>query len=129
MPAAYCIDPDRRIVFSRAWGVLTDDDLMDHQFRLRSDPAFRPDFNQLFDFLGVTDAQITPEGVRQLARRNAFGHQARRAFVVLSPLMYGMMRMFEILTSDDPDELRVQVNNIQSAYAWLGIPDDTGSVA
>jgi len=77
----------------------------------------------------VTDARLTDEGIRLLARRNAFGARAKRAFVVLSPVMYGMMRMFEILTSDDPDELRVQVDHIAEAYQWVGIKEGNGFVA
>lgn len=129
MPAAYTIDPVRRVVFSRAWGILTDEDLLEHQRQLKADPAFDPSFNQLFDFRCVTESQLTGEGVRQLARRNAFGAHAKRVFVVLSPVMYGMMRMFEILTSDDPDELQVQVSQIDEAYQWLGIAEGGGNVA
>jgi hypothetical protein len=129
VPAAYTIDPNQRVVYSRAWGILTDGDLLGHQSRLKADPAFDPSFNQLFDFRTVTEARLTSDGVHHLARRNAFGLHSRRAFVVLSPEMYGMMRMFEILTSDDPDELRVQFSDLAEAYRWLGITDDNGSAA
>ncbi len=129
MPADYTIDNAHRVVFSRAWGVLTDDDLLEHQRRLKADPAFDPSFNQLFDFRAVTESRLTSEGIRLLARRNAFGAHAKRAFVVLSPVMFGMMRMFEILTADDPDELRVQVNHIAEAYRWLELEEGNGFVA
>jgi hypothetical protein len=121
VPADFVLDPANQVVFSRAWGTLTDADLLDHQRRLKAHPDFKPCFNQVFDFESVTQADVTPDGMRVLARGNAFGRDARRAFVVISPLMYGMMRMFEILTSEDPDEFRVQFDNIASARSWLGI--------
>ena len=37
--------------------------------------------------------------------------------------MYGVMRMFQILTSEYPDELRVHFNDVRGAQEWLGLPD------
>ena len=129
MPADYRIDVEQATVFSRASGRLTDDDLQNHQRRLREDPDFRPDLNQLFDFQTVTDLQVTAAGIRILAERNPFGAGARRAFVVASQVMYGMLRMFQILTDDHPDELRVQFSDLEAARAWLGLPSGHGNAA
>ena len=129
MPAAYQLDPAHRVVWSRAWGVLTDGHLLEHQALLRVDPAFTPDFDQLFDFLDVTENCLTAAGIRTLASRNAFGAGARRAFVVRQTEVYGMMRMFEILTSDHPDELRVIFHSLALARHWLGLPDPDDAAA
>lgn len=124
MPADYRIDRQRGVVLSRAWGILTDGDLLDHQQRLRSDPHFTPSLNQLFEFQDVVEIRVTAGGIRLLADRNPFGQGSRRAFTVLATAMFGLLRMFEILTSEHPDDLRVQFNNVQGAREWLGIPED-----
>jgi hypothetical protein len=129
VPAEYRIDVELGVVFSYASGCLTDAELLEHQRHLRRDPVFRPDLNQLFDFRTVTDVQVTAVGIRTLAARSPFGSGARRAFVVASHAMYGMMRMFEILTDKRPDELRVLFQDVESARAWLGLPTGHGNAA
>lgn len=129
MPAEYRIDEEFGVVLSRASGRLTDSDLLEHQRQLRSDPAFQPDLNQLFDFRDVTDVEVTAAGIHSLAERNPFGSGARRAFVVASQAMYGMMRMFQILTDTHPDELRVLFQDLGSANAWLRLPSGHGNAA
>ena len=129
MPAEYLIDRTLGVVFSRAWGALTNADLLEHQRRLGQDPEFEPSLHQLFDFEDVTDVKVTALGIRVLAQRTLFGAGARRAFTV-SPgamAMYGLMRMFQILTSEHPDELRVHFDHINGARRWLGIPDADGT--
>lgn len=126
MPAEHVIDAEAGVVYSRAWGVLTDDDLLDHQRRVRDDPDFRPGLNQLFDFYDVSEVAVTPAGIRTLAERNPFGDGARRAFTVRpgALAMFGLLRMFELLTSEHPDELRVQFDDVRMARQWLGLANE-----
>lgn len=125
MPVDHQINRELGIVFSRAWGVLTDDDLLEQQRCLRKDPDFKPSLNQLFDLREVTDVQVTGNGIRALAERDLFHPDARRAFIVHpgAQLMFGLMRMFENLTAEFPDEMRVQFDHIGKAREWLGLPD------
>ncbi len=126
MPVTFRVDPKAGLVWARATGELKDSDLLGLQDALAADPEFDPSFNQLFDFNGVTEVALTSDGVWMLAQRNMFREGARRAFVVAPGDLevYGMMRMFQILTEKFPDELRVQFNHIEQARAWLGIPED-----
>lgn len=123
MPADFRIDTTTGVVFSNAWGELTDADLRDHQTRLKSEAGFTPSLNQLFDFRDVTSVEVTSLGIRTLADRNPFGDQSKRAFVVNDGnlAMFGMLRMFQILTDEYPDELRVQYDHIEAARQWLGL--------
>ncbi len=129
MPAEYVIDEQLGVVFSRAWSVLTDTDLLEHQRRLRQDPKFKPSLSQIFDFQEVTAVEITAAGVQTLADRTIFGAGARRAFIVHpgAMVMFGVMRMFQTLLSDHPDELRVQFDHINKARQWIGIPEADGA--
>lgn len=126
MPVDHLINRELGVVLSRAWGVLTDDDLLGQQRRLGQDPDFEPRLNQLFDFREVTDVQVTGHGIRVLAERDLFHEDARRAFIIHpgALLMFGMMRMFENLTAEFPDEMRVQFDHIGKAREWLGLPDE-----
>ncbi len=125
MPVDHQINRELGIVFSRAWGVLTDDDLLEQQRCLGQNPEFKPSLKQLFDFREVTDVQVTGHGIRALAERDQFHQDVRRAFVIHpgAQLMFGLMRMFESLTTEFPDELRVQFDHMRKAREWLGLPD------
>lgn len=120
----YC---EFKVVFCSAWGTLTDSDLIECQRQLRDDPGFRPDMNQLFDLSGVQRVELTSSGIRTLADRNLCGAGAKRAFCVEpgAMAMFGMARMFQILTDKYPDELRVQFDNLESARSWLGLPESS----
>lgn len=129
MPAAYLINRNLGVVFSSAWGVLTDADLMEHQQRLANDQRFVPGLGQIFDFEDVTDVEVTPGGIRLLAERTLFGLGARRAFVLHpgATKLFGLMRMFETLTAEHPDKLRVQFDHMQKAMDWIGAPEPGGA--
>jgi len=108
MPVDYTIDKSQRMVFSKAYGILMDQDIISHQEMLRDDPEFDPGFSQLADCTGVTKADdLSTDAIYELARRNLFGAESKRAFVAPQKLVYGLIRMFQILTEDYPDELLV----------------------
>ena len=108
MPADYTIDKSQRMVFSKAYGILTDQDIISHQEMLRDDPDFDPGYSQLVDCTGVTKADdLSTDAIYELARRHLFGAESKRAFVAPKKLLYGLFRMFQILTNDYPDELDV----------------------
>lgn len=119
MPGSYTILPAARLVYSRAWGVFTDAELMAHVNSLRSDPRFEPSFRQLADFRDVTELEVSAEGVRTVATLNPYGRGARRAIVTSQPVAYGMARMYELLGYDSEDQVKV-TRDLAEARAWLG---------
>jgi len=124
LPADYEIDAGQDVVLTRGHGRLTDDDLLGVQQRLREDPGFRPDMNELCDLRDVSRVEVTARGLRVLADRNPFGAGSRRAFVVERPVLFGIVRMLQALTDRHPDELRVQFDELPGARAWVGLDAD-----
>jgi hypothetical protein len=121
MPADYRIDPDARLIRSNATGVVTDDDLRDHQKRLRGDPAFDPRFDQLWDFRAAEVVEVTTAVVHELAGSRSFEAGAKRALVAPTDVGFGLARMFQTLHEAAPEELRV-FRTLDDAKAWLGLP-------
>jgi len=121
MPADYRIDRSKRIAFSRAWGLFTDQELADNRAALFSDPAFEPDMAQLYDFTGVTEARISSAAIRRLAPTSPFAATARRALVVSTDEVFGMARMYAILSGRE--ELIQVFRDRASALRWLEAPD------
>lgn len=127
MPADYEIETKAGVVHSRAWGSLTDEDLLDHHRRLEDDPDFDPSWNHYFDFEGVEEADLSAEGIRTLAGRSPFSEASRRALVVDPdrPALFGMLRMYEAWCEQHPDDMRVQYNHSGKARRWIwGAGDD-----
>jgi hypothetical protein len=122
MPVTYHIDLGREIVFSTATGRVTDAELWAHQDQLRADPRFRPHFRQLFEVRAVDQVEVTVEGVRRLAARNPFGAGAKRAAVADHAVVFGLARMFELLTDRTPDEMQV-FTDMTEARQWLELDE------
>jgi hypothetical protein len=120
MPSSYRIDADAKIVFSDHHGCLTDGDLLEHLDGLCADRTFESHFRQLADFRGVTSSEVTVEMVRHLATRNPFGAGARRAGVAESLTLFGLLRMFEMLTERSANEVEV-FTDFDAARKWLGL--------
>ena len=121
MAAQYRIDTERGVVFTNAVGPFTDADATDHQRRLASDPAFRPDLDQLSDYSRVTELQLSAATVRSLALGSPFRAGSRRAFVIPArDARFGVARMFQTLTDDHGAELRI-FQDMAEARAWLGL--------
>lgn len=119
MPADYEIDSDHRIVYSRGWGRLTDEDLVDYQARLTADPEFCPHFDQLVDLTAVETLALSAEGVRMSAAREEWSPEARRAFVAPLDAVYGMVRMHEAFSGAENPNRKI-FRCISEARAWLG---------
>jgi hypothetical protein len=122
MPGAYTVDLTRSIVLSRGWGVLTDRELLAHVRALTIDSRFAPHFRQLADLRDVMDVQFTASTIKEMVRLNPFGAGARRALVVTSDELFGMARMYQLLTDESPDELQI-FRKADHALQWLGIAD------
>lgn len=101
MPFEFEVDESTRIVRSRAWGELTDAELLAHLERLTdlfergvADSAW----GHLADFTEVQGLNdVTASCVRQMAERNPWPRESTRVLVVPSDLKYGLGRMYQIL--------------------------------
>jgi hypothetical protein len=97
MPAEYTIDVARGIVFTRAFGVITDDEIRAHARELKRDPRFRPTFRQFADFSAVTVVEVTASGVASiLGSANPFPPEAIRAIFAPNDAAFGLARLFEM---------------------------------
>ncbi|GEM_PF-1736699 len=97
MPGDYILLVERKLVFSRAFGVLTDADLRDHARQLKGDPRLDPSFRQFADFSALTDLRVTTSGVRSISGvANPFLPGCVRAILVPTSESFGMARMFQM---------------------------------
>ena len=104
MPADYKIDNSQSIVFSLAYGNLTDPEVFKHQDKLRNDPDFESSFSQLVDCTNVTHIDdLSLKALSVLADRDPFGLGSQRAFVAPHNPDYDVFRLYELLTTVHKD--------------------------
>nr|HEV7953882.1 hypothetical protein [Candidatus Acidoferrales bacterium] len=119
MPVTYKIDKERRLVSSNAYGVVTREEILDHQRKLAADPDFSPTFSQIADFTRTTKLEIKAADVQAFAARNIFASTVRRAIVVTDGEAFGLARMFEILRDAKGEEGNRVFLKMEDALKWV----------
>lgn len=118
MPMSYSLDPERRLVIAKAWGVLVDSDVQAGRQELLDDPEFERDFGQLFDAREVEEVRFSVEVMGRMAQTSILARESRRAFVATTPYQYRMASLFVTLAK--PYQPNVQVfRDVDEALAWL----------
>ena len=128
MTITYAIDSGLGVVFTKATGVLTDDELVAHKQNLLRDPAFKPGMVELSDVRGVERLEVTPEGIRRFVVQDSADADRLRCFklaiVASQDVVFGMARMYEMSTG--ANSLSVNVfRDMDTARVWLGLSQDT----
>jgi hypothetical protein len=118
VPESYTIDPGLRLVISRAWGLFTNEELITHYQRLRTDPAFDPSFRQLVDLRAVQALDMAPVTLETVAQLRVFAPGSRRVLLTSSLPQYGAARRFARYAEAVDQEIRV-LYDAESAEAWL----------
>jgi len=116
----YRIDTALGVVFNTYWGVVTDEDLLNHQRELLADATFRAELNQLSNYLDVTGMEVSSALIRTLAESRAFLPGVRRAIVVDNALGYGLSRMYQALHEEAGEDVQV-FRDLEAARRWLGL--------
>ena len=109
----------RRLVVTRATGVLVLDELADRMKKLLAHPEFDPSYDHLFDMSGVTGTEdIRTSELESFALVRIFSFYSRRAIVAPEDLVYGFARMYEVFSHSTEENFAV-FRNEEEARAWL----------
>ncbi len=120
MPFTYTIDPNRKLVTSRLWGAVSEEELHEHNQRLRTDPAFVPEYRQLVDMTGLTEILVSTKMISQTSMDHFFAPGTKRALVASSEAAFGMARMFALQSEGGGQTIEV-FRDLHKAEEWLGL--------
>lgn len=123
MGLIYLIDPDRHLVQSIGSAIVTCQEVREHDRRLRTDPEFRPEFQQVIDLRAVRSYAVAHEEIREAACTRVFAPGVRRAIVATTDAVYGVSRILATYAEGAGQLIRV-VRSVTEAAAWLGIALD-----
>ena len=120
MSYTYALDPTNKFVLATFKGVVTDNDLYEYCHALGVD--FPKGVSELVDLSAIEDFHVSSEGIRRLAELDAEFTQRTIelpvAFFVSSELIFGMARMYQMLSEPYSDSKKV-FRDFTEAKAWL----------
>jgi hypothetical protein len=119
LPVSYTIDRNRKLVTTKLWGVVTEDEVRNHNLRLRTDPAFDPSYRQLADMTAITESRVGTNLINETSHDQFFTPGTRRAFVASTDVNFGMARKFALQAEGQGQTIEV-FRDLKSAQDWLG---------
>lgn len=120
MPATYDIDHKRRLVSSRFWGAVSDNEINEHNNELRNDPQFDPSYRQIVDLTGITELKVSTGIITETSLDQFFNPGTRRAMVAASDATFGLARMYALRAEGLGQTIEV-FRDCPPAEEWLGI--------
>ena len=120
MPITYHIDKINKIVFVNATGEFTAEDFRIHKRELADDSDFDPHYGVLFDLRSITGFRLSTAEISEFALNYIFHKRARRAYLVPTAGVHGMIRMFFSLSNFESDVIQI-FRDIAEARRWLGL--------
>lgn len=118
MPVTYAIDPKQKLVTTTLWGVVTEEEVLDHNRRLRTDPAFDPGYRQLVHMTEITESRVSTNMINETSADQFFTPGTRRAFVASTDSIFGMARKFALQAEAGGQTIEV-FRDLRKAEEWL----------
>jgi len=123
---SFSIDSVHRTRIATFTGVVDDAQLAEAYGGLLSQPDYDASLDDLADMRSVERLEVSTHMVRQLVDMftpiDTLGLTTRLAIVASRDHVFGMARMYEILRSDAPEQIRV-FRDYDEAIGWLGLRD------
>ena len=131
MSIEYTYDEQNNVLYTRFFGVVTNEDFTVQGEAVAADPRIKPGVRELVDLTGIEDIEASSSGFERNIRIDSIHREKlagmRTAVVAESDLLYGFARMYQSLAEvqDAPAEVEV-FRNEKDAREWLGL-DGGGS--
>ncbi len=119
MNASYVIDRESRIIFVSWSGIVTRDESIAAVKELIADPVFSPFYDRIYDVREVTEVKLNKANLLEFALVDPIYPSERRAVVASSPSIFGMGRMFGLLTGKEEQGNYRVFSEYQPALDWV----------
>jgi len=128
MPVHYDYDEKENFVYTKASGVLTDDDLKVFAESLASDPRVKPGLRELVDCRAVDSMKGSMDIFGYIIHLNIENREKyagkKIAIVASRELLFGLSKYFEVISHIDNAPFRVEVfRTMSEAKEWLGLKE------
>ncbi len=110
MPITIRYDREKKVLYGTMTGQVTEDEFQASLLEILQSDQFPPDTRTLWDLRELdfrTIDSLMEKRLINIRRRYPERGRARLAFIVAGDLAFGMGRMYEILSEDLPQEIRL----------------------
>jgi hypothetical protein len=126
MPLLVRVDHEKRVIFVRGEGIVTDGHLLDYVSEYLSDPEVRS-YDELFDLTDADLHDVTYKGLASVASAAAAtdsgGASIKIAILVSQVLGVGLSRMYQTLREVKGGQRLTRVfQDRADCMEWLGLP-------
>jgi hypothetical protein len=119
MPVVLKIDRRRKVVYSAFHGKTTDEEVAAHRAAIAADPDFNPEFSEIVDFTGVTEAAMSEASLSAMAKNpSLFKDSAVHIIVAPADLIFNLASRYKALARFSRPNLFV-VRTRSEAYQLL----------
>lgn len=121
MPVVLKVNPQKKVVYSTFFGVVTDNEILEHGQTIRSHPDFRHDYGEIVDLTMVTELKFTRAAMKKLASaRSVFEPAVKHVIIAPKDFLFSEAQAFSSLASGNRRNLKV-VRTPAEAYEFLGL--------
>jgi len=126
MPIEYAYDEKANVLYTRFFGVVTDDDLRNQARAVAEDGRVRPEVRELVDLSEIEKVEASPDTFDDIiVVERAHGQKflgMRTAIFAPTDLLYGYSRMFQSMADlrEAPSTVKT-FRTLQEARDWLGL--------
>lgn len=124
MPIEYGIITDQKLAYIRAWGKVSAEDIMMKGAAMFSEKSWKNGYHIICDYRDIEDLHADMEDVQRIVNQDkdneAIFDRSRLALVATEDLVYGVSRMWELLSQDNRQEKMI-FRNMEDAIEWLGL--------
>ena len=119
MAFTYSIDPQRRLIVSRASGVFTPDDVLAVRQQAARDPAFDPTYDQIIDLAQATDLKFDYDTMLAVAASSLSQSFVGRAIVARNAEQYSLACIFQVASEQSGQRIDIFAT-FEEAAEWMG---------
>jgi hypothetical protein len=126
MSVEYEFDEENGVLYTRFFGVVTDEDLRAQAEAVAADDRIGPKTRELVDLTGIEEIEASPDTFEDIIRIDRAHAEklsgSQTAIVAPTDVLFGYSRMFETLTDlrESPTRTRA-FRTLEEAEAWLGL--------
>jgi hypothetical protein len=121
MPVVLKVNPQKKVVYSTFFGIVTDEELLEHAHTIHSHPDFRREYGEIVDLTMVTEMRVTREALRRLAQApSVFEPAVKHAIIAPKDSAFEEAQAFSHLAATSRRNLKV-VRTAAEAYKFLGL--------
>ena len=120
MPVTVTIDAERRLTITIGEGVITDDEFLSAREQLLANPAFDPNYDRIWDFHSVTEAQVSEAVAARLIAASPTSEKPICRAVVVSERAAPMKAILDFINRIRQANRRIAAfPDRQAAEKWL----------